>query len=59
VILLSYPDEPHHLARQENQKDFQTRMMQYFDHHLKGAEAPGWMTYGVPFLDKGREPVGR
>jgi dipeptidyl aminopeptidase/acylaminoacyl peptidase len=59
VILLSYPDEPHHLGRQENQKDFQTRMMQYFDHHLKGAEAPGWMTDGVPFLDKGREPVGR
>jgi len=59
VILLSYPGEPHHLAREENQKDFQIRMMQYFDHYLKGAEAPAWMAEGVPFLDKGREPAGR
>jgi dipeptidyl aminopeptidase/acylaminoacyl peptidase len=52
VILLSYPGEPHHLSRIENQKDFQIRMKQYFDHHLKGAEAPGWMMKGVPFLEK-------
>ena len=57
VILLSYPEEPHHLAKEENQKDFQIRMMQYFDHHLKGAEAPPWLSEGVPFLDKGRAPV--
>ena len=24
VILLSYPGEPHHLAKKENQKDFQS-----------------------------------
>src|SRR6185503_15729198 len=36
VILLSYPGEPHHLARKENQKDFQERMKQFFDHYLKG-----------------------
>jgi len=54
VILLSYPDEPHHLGRKENQKDFQIRMRQYFDHYLKGAPAPRWMTEGVPFLEKGR-----
>lgn len=54
VILLSYPGEPHHLAREANQKDFQSRMWQYFDHHLRGAVAPDWMTRGVPFLEKGR-----
>ena len=53
VILLSYPDEPHHLARKENQKDFQIRMKQYFDHYLKGAPAPKWMTDGVPQVKKG------
>ena len=53
VILLSYPDEPHHLAKEENQKDFQTRMKQYFDHYLKGATAPKWMTDGVPQTQKG------
>ena len=52
VILLSYPDEPHHLGRRENQKDFQVRMKQYFDHYLKGTPAPKWMTDGVPFLRK-------
>lgn len=54
VILLSYPDEPHHLGKEENQKDFQIRMKQYFDHHLKGAPAPLWMTHGVDHLDKKR-----
>lgn len=53
VILLSYPGEPHHLARKENQKDFQIRMKQYFDHYLKGAPAPSWMTDGVPHVRKG------
>lgn len=54
VILLSYPGEPHHLARKENQKDFQQRMKQFFDHYLKGAPAPKWMTDGVPQTKKGR-----
>ncbi|WP_083262428.1 prolyl oligopeptidase family serine peptidase [Roseivirga sp. 4D4] len=52
VILLSYPDEPHHLSKEENQKDFQIRMKQYFDHYLKDAEAPLWMKEGVKHLDK-------
>ncbi len=51
VILLSYPDEPHHLAREANQKDFQIRMRQYFDHYLKGEPAPAWITEGLPHLD--------
>ncbi len=53
VILLSYPGEPHHLARKENQKDFQERMKQFFDHYLKGTPAPHWMTDGVPQTQKG------
>ncbi len=55
VILLSYPDEPHHLQDEANQKDFQIRMKQFFDHHLMGVPAPEWMTEGVPFLRKGQE----
>jgi len=53
VILLSYPDEPHHLAKKENQKDFQIRMKQYFDHYLKGAPMPKWMDEGLPQTQKG------
>lgn len=56
VIFLSYPDEPHHLTKKENQKDFQIRMKQYFDHYLKDAPAPRWMTDGVPQVRKGMEP---
>ncbi len=54
VILLSYPGEPHHLARKENQKDFQVRMKAFFDHYLKGTPAPSWMTDGVPQVKKDR-----
>ena len=56
-ILLSYPDEPHHLARRPNQKDFQIRMKQFFDHYLKGTPAPAWMTEGVPAIRKGMPPT--
>jgi len=52
VILLSYPDEGHHLSRKENRIDFQMRMMQFFDHYLKGTQPAKWMVEGVPYLDR-------
>ena len=52
VIFLSYPDEAHHLNRRNNQIDFQIRMMQYFDHHLKETQPAKWMTEGVPHLER-------
>jgi dipeptidyl aminopeptidase/acylaminoacyl peptidase len=52
VILLSYPGENHHLAVENNSKDFLKRMKEYFDHYLKGKPAPEWMTKGVPFIQK-------
>lgn len=52
VILLSYPDEPHHLRKEANQKDFQIRMKQYFDYYLKDAKPPKWITKGVKHLNK-------
>jgi dipeptidyl aminopeptidase/acylaminoacyl peptidase len=54
VILLSYPDEPHHLRKEANQKDFQIRMKQYFDYYLKDEPAPLWITEGIPHLNKNR-----
>lgn len=54
VIFLSYPGEPHHLAKEENQKDFQKRMKQYFDHYLKGKPMPDWMKNGATYLKKKR-----
>lgn len=55
VIFLSYPGEPHHLAKEENQIDFQIRMKQYFDHYLKGSSMPDWMESGTPYLKKKRK----
>ncbi len=52
VILLSYPGQDHHLNKLENQIDFQNRMEEFYDHYLKGKQAPEWMTEGVPYLKK-------
>jgi dipeptidyl aminopeptidase/acylaminoacyl peptidase len=52
AILLSYPGEGHGLRGLANRRDLTQRYFQFFDHYLKGAPAPKWMTDGVPFLVK-------
>ena len=54
IIWLSYPDEGHGLAKLENRIDFQYRLQDFFDYHLKGTPAPSWMTDGVPYTGKDR-----
>jgi dipeptidyl aminopeptidase/acylaminoacyl peptidase len=56
VIFLSYPGEDHGLRKIENQVDYETRMGEFFDHYLKGAPAPSWMTQGERFVDKDKRP---
>lgn len=51
--MLNYNGEPHWPLKRENRIDFQTRMMQFFDHYLKDAPAPVWMKQGVPAIKKG------
>jgi len=48
-IMLTYRGEPHHLKQYANKLDYSIKMKQFFDHHLKGEEAPDWMTEGVPY----------
>ncbi len=55
AFLLAYRDEGHHLSKLGNRIDFTTRFFQFFDHYLKGAPAPEWMTDGVPFLKRATE----
>jgi hypothetical protein len=50
--LFNYNGQPHGLQNRADQKDYAIRMQQYFDHYLKGAPAPAWMTKGVPYLDR-------
>jgi len=47
--LLQYRDEPHHLKKYPNKLDYTLKMMEFFDHHLKGEPAPEWMRDGVPY----------
>ena len=59
AILLAYPNEGHGLRGMANRRDLTIRYFQFFDHYLKGAPAPKWMTDGVPFLMKDalRDPL--
>ncbi len=52
VILLAYPNEGHSLTGLANRKDLTIRFFQFFDHYLKDAPAPKWMTEGVSYLQK-------
>ncbi len=54
IIWLSYPDEGHGLRKLQNRIDFQYRLQDFYNHHLKGMPAPSWMTDGVPQVDKER-----
>jgi len=52
ATFLQYEGEPHHLKKFPNQVDFSVRMMQYFDHYLKGKPAAKWMTQGEAFVEE-------
>ena len=54
VWMLQYNDEAHNLVHRRNTKDLSIRLQQFFDHYLKGAPAPVWMTRGVPATEKGK-----
>ena len=51
--LLMYKGEAHNLLKQKNRKDLSIRMMQFFDHYLKGENQPSWMINGIEAVDKG------
>lgn len=49
VVMLHYEDEPHHLQRYANKIDYSIKMLEFFDHYLKGADAPDWWVDGMPY----------
>lgn len=51
VVMLSYNGENHGLVKEVNKKDYAVRMMEYFDHFLKGKEAPDWWSKGIDRID--------
>ena len=52
AVLLAYLGEGHGLRGMANRKDLTIRYFEFFDHYLKGAPAPKWLTDGVPYLRK-------
>ena len=59
VVMVQYKGENHGLAKQPNRKDYSVRMMEFFDHFLKGKPAPEWWSKGVPRLDIDKHIEGR
>ena len=57
AYLMNYNGEAHGLRKKQNQRDWTRRMQEFFDHHLKGTEAPEWMRSGVPYHDRMAEKI--
>ncbi len=54
VWMLQYNNEAHNLRERRNTKDLSIRLQQFFDHYLKGAPMPVWMSKGIPVPEKGK-----
>ena len=52
AVLLAYPNEGHGLRGIANRRDLTIRFFEFFDHYLKDAPAPKWLSDGVPYLAK-------
>ena len=59
AYMLNYNGDAHNPRKYANQKDIDRRMQEFFAAKLLGAPAPEWMQRGIPFLEKGRDQLGR
>ena len=51
MAFLVYDDENHGLSKQDkNTVDYRNRVLEWFDHYLKGEEGPDWIDDGIPYL---------
>ena len=55
--MFNFNGEKHGLRERDNQKYWTVHLDEFFDHYLKGAPAPAWMTQGVPYLERGKRDV--
>ena len=55
VVMVTYAGEGHGLSQEENQQDYQKRILAWFGHYLKGEPAESWITEGKSFLDREAE----
>ncbi|MEM7373683.1 MAG: prolyl oligopeptidase family serine peptidase [Bacteroidota bacterium] len=50
VVFLSYREEGHGMRKESNRLDIQTRLKEFFDHHLKEGEIKEWMKEDQPYM---------
>ena len=55
AYMFNYVGAGHGLRRRADLMDWTMRMQQFFDHHLRGREAPEWMKRGVPYRERKEE----
>ncbi len=49
--MITYKGENHGIMKDVNKKDYAVRMLEFFDHYLKGEPAPDWWENGIDLLD--------
>ena len=54
-VMLVYPGENHSVRQDANRIDYHWRVLEWFNHYLKGDEARPWITEGVSFLDREKQ----
>ena len=52
VVMLVYPGADHGLRKEEHQVDYQTRILEWFAHYLKGESAASWITEGESWVQR-------
>ena len=57
AYLFVFNGEYHNLRGREQQKYWTVHLDEYFDHFLKGAPQPAWMSQGVDYLHRGERNV--
>ena len=48
-VMLVYANEGHGLRQDKNRSDYQSRILKWFAHYLKGEEAAPWIKQGIPY----------
>jgi len=55
MVMLVYAGEGHSARQKKNQVDYHHRVLDWFDHFLKGDPAPPWISDGVSVIDRDKE----
>lgn len=58
VVLLVYPGADHGLREEKQQVDYHRRILEWFDHYLKGDDPASWIIDGEDWVTRGKRIGG-